>query len=448
MADPQQIIQSQTSIPDYARAQVERMLGATEGAIYDYKRDANGQLILDANGQPQVSGLRPYQTYQGQRIAGPDALSQQAYQGIAGLGLGAQAGNSLQNMYNLAAQAGTSSYNPTAYGNQYAAPAAYQPGQFSYQSVAPQGAQYYQMQGPQNVSGSVANAAQLGAAPLGEFQTGTAAQLSAAPMSQAAQLSAAPMAYAARLGPVPMMQAQTGTAAQLRAAAMMEAAKADFTKLGEVPLYTGKQLDYKPTAIGYDRVNALPLERFQMQGAGNVGTQSFTQPGATNAYMSPYMQSVVDIQQREAQRQADIASTKRGAGFAQAGAFGGSRQAIENAEAARNLAVQKGDIQATGLQTAFQQAQGQFNTEQQAALQAALANQAVQQQTGVQNLSALLQTQGLGAQTGLTAQQLNQAAGIDTSKFNQTQLYNTALQNAQHYNNSNLPINRGRGSTG
>jgi hypothetical protein len=393
MADPQQIIQSQTSIPDYARAQVERMLGATEGAIYDYQRDANGNLVKDASGAPIVTGLKPYQTYQGQRIAGPDVLSQQAYNTIQNMGLGAEAGNSLQNMYNMAAQAGTSTYNPTAYGNQYQAPASYQPGQFNYQSVGPQGAQYFQMDQPTDVRGSTARAATLGAAPK-----------AVAERMQAAQL-------------------------------------------GPAPTYTGQQLNYTPQSIGFERaaaerVNALPLERLQMQAAGNVGTGSFTQPGAASAYMSPYMQSVVDIQQREAQRQADIAGTKRGAGFAQAGAFGGSRQAIENAEAARNLATQKGDIQAQGLQSAFQSAQGQFNTEQQAALQAALANQQVQQQTGVQNLSALLQTQGLGAQTGLQAQQANQqtglqallanqAAGIDTSKFNQTQQYNTALQNAQ-----------------
>jgi hypothetical protein len=69
-------------------------------------------------------------------------------------------------------------------------------------------------------------------------------------------------------------------------------------------------------------------------------------------YMDPYMQNVVDIQQREAQRQADIAGTQRGAEAVKSGAFGGSRQAIVDAEAARNLATQKGDIQARGLQDA------------------------------------------------------------------------------------------------
>jgi hypothetical protein len=87
--------------------------------------------------------------------------------------------------------------------------------------------------------------------------------------------------------------------------------------------------------------------------------------------MSPYMQQVVDINKREAQRQADIAGTQRGAKAAGAGAFGGARQAIENAEAQRNLAMQMGDIQNKGTQDAYSQAMSQFNAEQQQAQQAA-----------------------------------------------------------------------------
>ena len=108
--------------------------------------------------------------------------------------------------------------------------------------------------------------------------------------------------------------------------------------------------------------------------AGNVNYQGF-QPGqftgeAVSQYMNPFMQNVVDIQQREAQRRADIAGTGRNAQAVKAGAFGGSRQGIMDAEAARNLAIQQGDIQAQGLNQAFTQAQGQFNTEQQLAEQA------------------------------------------------------------------------------
>jgi hypothetical protein len=231
------------------------------------------------------------------------------------------------------------------------------------------------------------------------------------------------------------------------------------------------------------------LQTFQMGPAERARTGSFARPGTAEAYMSPYMQNVVDVQQREAQRQADIARTQRGAQAVGAGAFGGSRQAIMEAEAARNLALQKGDIQAQGLQSAYQQAQQAYQTDaarqlqaqlanqqagltvggqnlqsalgvqqlgaqtglqtalanQQAMQQAMMANQQMQQQaalanqqagltTGQQNLQALLQTQGLGAQTGMQSQQLNQAAQLQAQQqaLGQSQAANQfAQQNAQ-----------------
>jgi hypothetical protein len=159
------------------------------------------------------------------------------------------------------------------------------------------------------------------------------------------------------------------------------------------------------------------------------------QPGQYNAqnfgnqvggYMSPYTQNVVDIQQREAQRQADIASTSRNAQAVKSGAFGGSRQALTDAEANRNLALQKGDIQAKGLQDAFTQASNQYNIGnqlseqsrqygaglglqgQQAAMQGAgalgtLGNLQYQQQMGINNLQ---QAYG-GMQQDIQQQQLN-----------------------------------------
>ena len=102
--------------------------------------------------------------------------------------------------------------------------------------------------------------------------------------------------------------------------------------------------------------------------------KSFGDTGVASSAMNPYMQNVVDIQQREAQRQADIASTGRQADHTSKGAVGGSRAAIMDSEAARNLALQKGDIQAQGLNSAYGQAQHQFNTEQQARQAAANLN--------------------------------------------------------------------------
>jgi hypothetical protein len=95
----------------------------------------------------------------------------------------------------------------------------------------------------------------------------------------------------------------------------------------------------------------------QAAGAGQNYANQATDPAAMQAYMSPYMQNVTDIQNEAAQRQADIASQQRGANAARSGAFGGARQAIENAEANRALQSIMNANQATGLQTAYQQAQ-------------------------------------------------------------------------------------------
>jgi hypothetical protein len=81
-----------------------------------------------------------------------------------------------------------------------------------------------------------------------------------------------------------------------------------------------------------------------------------TNPYAVQQYMSPYQQAVTENQLSAARRQADISRTQRGTQAARAGAFGGSRQAIENAEAEKNLQSQLANIQASGDQTAYDRA--------------------------------------------------------------------------------------------
>lgn len=90
------------------------------------------------------------------------------------------------------------------------------------------------------------------------------------------------------------------------------------------------------------------------------GPQGFQQN--IGGYMSPYMQNVVDVQKREAARQSGIAGLQQQSQATQAGAFGGGRDAIMRAERERNLGTQMNDIQAQGLQSAFANAQNQFNT--------------------------------------------------------------------------------------
>jgi hypothetical protein len=166
-------------------------------------------------------------------------------------------------------------------------------------------------------------------------------------------------------------------------------------------------------------VNVPQLNDFQMQNPGNLTTGNFIDQGQAASYMNPYQQQVTDIQKREAQRQAGIASTQRGAQAAGAGAFGGSRQAIMDAEAARNLGTQMNDIQAQGSNAAYQQAMAQFNADQARQLQAGSTNQQMGYNVNNANLQSKLGVQQLGSSQSLQAQQANQQANNATNQLNE-----------------------------
>ena len=123
-------------------------------------------------------------------------------------------------------------------------------------------------------------------------------------------------------------------------------------------------------------------------------------------YMSPYMDMVVARQQQDAQRQAAIAGQAQQANAARSGAFGGSGDYLMRGQAAGNLARQKGDIQAKGLQDAYTQALAQFNTAQG-------QNQAAQQ------LNA--QQQQFGAGLGLQGLQTAMTGAKSLADIGQTQ---------------------------
>jgi hypothetical protein len=156
-------------------------------------------------------------------------------------------------------------------------------------------------------------------------------------------------------------------------------------------------------------------------GAGEQFARQITDPGATRAYMSPYMQNAVDFQKSEAIRDFNIGQQAQRARAVGSGAFGGSRQAIVESEALRNLGTQLGGIQATGTQKAFEDAQRQ---------------QQFGAQLGLQGLQAGYGGLGLGmqgAETGLrglgTAMQ-GQQAGLQ-GLGQAGSLYGQGIQGAQ-----------------
>ena len=262
---------------------------------------------------PQDGGMGGYGGRMGQGLGG--------FGGMGGMGGGAPGYPSqFDTATRFATQAG-----------QRAGQMQYTPSQFTMGQVSAPELKDLQMQGPEAVAGAQTQAAQLGAAP----------------QVQAAQMQGPQAIGMERVG------AERVTAPSLQNLQMQAAAPVTAQQVG-TPQMQAAQTGYQPQ-----------LQTFQMGAQPQVTTQSFAQPGAAESYMSPYMQDVVSRQQQAAQREADIASQAQKAQFAQAGAFGGGRQGVAQARAAEALARQKGDIQAQGLQSAYQQAQQQFNVQQQ-----------------------------------------------------------------------------------
>lgn len=181
-------------------------------------------------------------------------------------------------------------------------------------------------------------------------------------------------------------------------------------------------------------------------------------------YMSPYMDAVTNKAQADALENAANAQSQRNLQAARSGSFGGSRAAVQNQMANNATQSNLTDIMVKGQQSAFENAQSQFNTDQSRALQAAIQNQntglsmgqnnqnaalSVGQQNQNSALQALLANQQAGLtmggqnqdanlramlanqSTNLTSQQLNQATGLAMGQSNQNASLDAAKLNEQ-----------------
>ena len=153
------------------------------------------------------------------------------------------------------------------------------------------------------------------------------------------------------------------------------------------------------SALGYGGQAAL---------AGQNYMGLATSPQAQQAFMSPYMQNVVDVQKQEAIRDAQKAQLAGNLGAARQGTYGGARQLLAGTERERNLQQNLANIQAAGTQKAFEAAQQaqQFGS-----------------QLGLQGLQAGLQGAGQATQAGATLGQLGigqQQTALDLAKAQET----------------------------
>jgi hypothetical protein len=161
-------------------------------------------------------------------------------------------------------------------------------------------------------------------------------------------------------------------------------------------------MSYSPTTFGnqYKAPDAYQSSNFTNQ---FKGPDAYKSVGSTfdstqaQQYMNPYLQASLDPQIAEARRQAQITQAQNAAKMTSAGGFGGSRQAIMDAENQRNLGTNLANITGQGYNTAFSNAQQQFNADQQRKVQEAQ----------------------FGAQQGMTAAQLQAQYGLSADQANE-----------------------------
>ena len=155
-------------------------------------------------------------------------------------------------------------------------------------------------------------------------------------------------------------------------------------------------------AMGYQpmQVQATDYSAAQMGPAGQVAGTDL------GAYTNPYESQVVSQSLADLERSRLMQQNQLGAQASAARAFGGSRQGIAEAETNRAFADQAART-ASGLrQSGYQQAQQLAGQDIARRMQVEAANQA-----------ALNQQRQFGATQGMTAQQLNQGAGLQGAQL-------------------------------
>ena len=341
---PTQTNVTQSNVPDWLRPQVENVLMGAGRNLFQTKKVDSGQKDEAGNiiYNEDITGTKPFVPYSSdpsKYVAGFSPLQQQVQYNAANLQMPGQF-NQATGYANAAAQGGLGTANQAAgYGN-----AGFQSGQMGQAlgmqaaqqaaqraAVAEQAAYGYGAQGQQ--SGLMGQ--QLGIQG-GQYYGGMGAGYG----QQAAGLANAAMGYGG-------MGAGYGSqAANLANTALGYGQRA--STIGEMALQA------QQTGQGITSQS----QRFadQQALAGQNYARQMTDPYAVQQYMNPYQSAVTDVQLASAQRQADIAAQGRKAQAARAGAFGGSRQAIENAEANRALATQQDMIRAQGQQAAYDKA--------------------------------------------------------------------------------------------
>ena len=153
-------------------------------------------------------------------------------------------------------------------------------------------------------------------------------------------------------------------------------------------------------------------------------TQKFTDPGVASEYMNPFIENVINRQQARARRQfSEEQIPAMRARAVEAGAFGGSRAAIQQQLAKSRLEERLGDIESTQRGQAYREGQSAFTrdrAEVQRAQQMRDAAARAGGQLGLSAQQATAQEQRAAAQLGLSGQEAQERARQEAGKMGLT----------------------------
>lgn len=346
----------QTNLPEYADPYFRRLLQGAEDSTQPYQDDLSNPIYDDAGNITGFGQTSTYMPYQGERMASSDMYgdimsSRAMTRGIA------ESGITGMPQAQAAAQAAMDIQSEALGGLRGLAD--YQTGDFSsydpIRSYATNMMDEFQAGSVDPYSGfqeTVVN-------PYADFNAAdfSAADFSAADFSMADTSDFAdefqafdPNQYSG------FQQAQANSMMdEFQAVAptsmMDEFQMANFSPSGEFEQYDFRDpMEFSKFGVRDD---------FTYSGFGFDPTRQFGTDEAAR-YMSPYMQAVVEDQKSQAIQDFERQAASRDAAAVQAGAFGGSRQAVQEALAEESLQDKLGSIGATGAQAAFQEAQQQF----------------------------------------------------------------------------------------
>ena len=303
----------QTNLPEYADPYFRRMLQGAEDSTQPYQDDLSRPIYDDDQNITGFEQESTYMPYQEERIASSDMYgdimgSRAMTRGIA------QSGIAGMPQAQAAAQAGMDMQAEALGGLRGLAN--YDTGQFDAQSVDP----YSGFQAAD--TSDFAN----------EFQAFNPNQYSGFEQAQANSM----MDEFQSVDPNSMMN---------------EYQMANFSPSGQFNEY-----DFRNPA---EFSNFGVRDDFNYSSFGFDPTRQFGTAEA-NRYMSPYMDAVVADQKSQAIQDFERQGASRDAAAVQAGAFGGSRQAVQESLAEESLQDRLRSIGASGTQSAFEQSAQQF----------------------------------------------------------------------------------------